>query len=82
LKRRGFASGSLATGIVTHFVVEDALVSRDQGIPCSIDETFDRVGARCGIANEFALPALILALAAFAFFAYLIRRYFAPRWFA
>jgi hypothetical protein len=73
---------SVGFGIVTHFVVEDIVVWRDQGIARSIEESFDRVEQRCAIANEFALPALVLSIVAFAFVAFMIRKYFAPRWFA
>jgi len=75
-------AGALIVGVVTHFAVEYALVSRDQGTAVSIEESFARVDARCGIANEFALPALVLALGAFAFLAFMIKKYFAPRLFA
>jgi hypothetical protein len=73
---------SVVFGIVTHFVVEDIVGRRQEGIPCSVEETFERAGQRCDIANDFAFPALILSIAAFTFFAFMIRKYFAPRWFA
>jgi hypothetical protein len=73
---------AIAVGIATHFVVEDVLKTRDQGAALSIDERFERDDVRCGIANAFALPALLLAIAACVFFAFVIRKYFVPRWFA
>jgi hypothetical protein len=74
------AVSTFTFALETSIIVEEILKYRDQrrGLT-TVDEIFDRMDRRYEVAGEFSMAAIVLAIAGFAFLAYLIGKYFAPR---
>jgi len=76
----GAAAYTLMFAIGTSILVEEILEYRDQQRgSATIDECFDRLERRYEVAGDYSIAAIFLAIAAFAFLAFMIKKYFAPR---